>query len=94
MASKTLRSVKPGITVPIELSGEFIGTVGITGTRSCRQVWNAGKKIRRDFITLSFYFCYYKRLAPNQLLLQQKKPAKTGSFYLYHFKITNLAVLF
>ncbi|MFC3884854.1 CdaR family transcriptional regulator [Bacillus songklensis] len=31
MVSRTMTGVKPGMTIPIELSGEFIGTVGITG---------------------------------------------------------------
>jgi carbohydrate diacid regulator len=31
MISSTMIGVKAGITIPIELSGEFVGTVGITG---------------------------------------------------------------
>ncbi|TYR78923.1 hypothetical protein FZC66_18040 [Priestia megaterium] len=31
MVSSTMKGVKPGITIPIELSGECVGTIGITG---------------------------------------------------------------
>ncbi|MGE6611567.1 sugar diacid recognition domain-containing protein [Peribacillus sp. NPDC076916] len=31
VVSSTLKGVKPGITIPIELSGEYVGTLGITG---------------------------------------------------------------
>ncbi|MFJ7366478.1 sugar diacid recognition domain-containing protein [Peribacillus frigoritolerans] len=31
VVSSTLKGVKPGITTPIELSGEYVGTLGITG---------------------------------------------------------------
>jgi carbohydrate diacid regulator len=31
LVSSTMKGVKAGITIPIELSGEFVGTVGITG---------------------------------------------------------------
>ncbi|MFJ7308795.1 CdaR family transcriptional regulator [Peribacillus frigoritolerans] len=31
VVSSTLKGVKPGITIPIEISGEYVGTIGITG---------------------------------------------------------------
>ncbi|UYG98108.1 CdaR family transcriptional regulator [Cytobacillus firmus] len=31
LVSKTMTGVKPGMTIPIELSGEIVGTLGITG---------------------------------------------------------------
>ncbi|QOS91324.1 sugar diacid recognition domain-containing protein [Peribacillus sp. JNUCC41] len=30
VVSSTLKGVNPGITIPIELSGEYVGTLGIT----------------------------------------------------------------